>query len=286
MVRRRRKKKAGFVDVVIRSSWKEVLFYASFILFCQFLIVPVLNNPILNKLNASFTPFGLVVIGILILTSIAKFFMRKKPVQVKLEQNTETPFAITTLSETLQRPTSWSLKVIQEVEWKRFEDLAAAYYLEKGILARATSLGADGGIDIKLYQDNTNNPTSLIQCKAWNSKQIGVKEVREFLGVLTDEKISKGFFMSTGKFTEDAKRIAKSNKINLITGEMFLSMILRLNEASQRKLLKLATAGDYKTPSCSACGIKMVKRSSKRGEFWGCKNYPRCRQKLFIKKSI
>lgn len=286
MARRRRKKKAGFVDVVIRSSWKEVLFYASFILICQFLIVPVLNNPILNKLNTSFTPFGLVVIGILILTSIAKFFMLKKPVQAKLEQDTETPFAITTLSETLQRPTSWSLKVIQEIEWKRFEDLAAAYYLEKGILARTTSLGADGGIDIKLYQDNTNNPTSLIQCKAWNSKQIGVKEVREFLGVLTHEKISKGFFMSTGKFTEDAKRIAKSNKVNLITGEMFLSMILRLNEASQRKLLKLATAGDYKTPSCSACGLKMVKRSSKRGEFWGCKNYPRCRQKLFIKKSI
>ena len=111
-----------------------------------------------------------------------------------------------------------------------------------------------------------------------------MKAIREFLGVLTHEKVPKGFFMTSGDFTEEAKKIAKENKINLINGRMFLAMIQRLPEASQHKLLTLAVAGDYKTPTCSQCGIKMVKRDSKRGEFWGCGNYPKCRQNLAIKK--
>jgi restriction system protein len=58
-----------------------------------------------------------------------------------------------------------------------------------------------------------------------------------------------------------------------------------LPEVSKNKLLALAVAGDYRTPTCSQCGVKMVKRKSKRGAFWGCMNYPTCRQRLAIKKS-
>jgi len=109
--------------------------------------------------------------------------------------------------------------------------------------------------------------------------------IREFLGVLTHEKVPKGFFMTSGDFTDEAKKVAKANKINLINGEMFLSMIQRLPEASQQKLLALAIAGDYRTPTCSQCGIKMVRRESKRGPFWGCSNYPKCHRRLAMKKS-
>lgn len=180
-------------------------------------------------------------------------------------------------------PTEWSLQLIQDIEWEKFEELSTAYYLEKGIKAKATSLGADGGIDIKLYQDDSGNPTSIVQCKAWTSKYVGVKEIREFLGVMTHEKIAKGFYMTSGEFSIEAKVTAGSNKITLINGELFLAMIKRLPEKSQQKLLALATEGNYTTPSCSSCGTKMIKRNGKRGEFWGCSNYPRCKQMLHVK---
>lgn len=64
---------------------------------------------------------------------------------------------------------------------------------------------------------------------------------------------------------------------------MFLPMIKRLPELSQQKLMALATMGDYKTPSCASCGVKMLKRNGKRGEFWGCANHPRCKQMLHVK---
>jgi restriction system protein len=181
-------------------------------------------------------------------------------------------------------PTSWSIELLQQIEWKLFEDLSAAFYQEKGIRAELTKLGADGGIDIKLYQDDSGKPTSLVQCKAWNSKQVGVKEIREFLGVLSHEKIAKGFYMASGVYSIDAKEFAKLNGITLIDGVMLLTMIRRMPVDAQQRLLNLSTAGDYTTPSCPSCGIKMLKKMGKRGEFWGCSNYPKCLQKLYIKK--
>ncbi|MDP5239652.1 topoisomerase DNA-binding C4 zinc finger domain-containing protein [Uliginosibacterium sp. 31-16] len=44
--------------------------------------------------------------------------------------------------------------------------------------------------------------------------------------------------------------------------------------------MELATEGDWTTPTCGHCGIKMVAREGKSGSFWGCRNFPRCRQRI------
>lgn len=183
----------------------------------------------------------------------------------------------------MQRPSAWSMELLQQIEWKLFEDISAAYYKEKGIRAELTKLGADGGIDIKLFQDDSGKPTSLVQCKAWNTKLVGVKPIREFLGVMSHEKIPKGFFMASGAYSPDAIEIAKANGITLVDGKMFLAMIQRLPADAQQRLLDLATAGEYTTPSCPSCGVKMLRRSGKRGDFWGCLNFLRCRQMMHVK---
>jgi HJR/Mrr/RecB family endonuclease len=287
MVRRRKNK--TLVDLVLYSSWKVLGLLVFFVFLSLFVIAPFLDNPTLSAFSLVLKSFGYMVFAALMLIAFRKLYKQiSAAINAKkypLNQDTESPFVRTTMSEFMQRPTSWSLNVLQEIEWKRFEDLSMGYYLEKGILAKSTSLGADGGIDIKLFQDNTGEATSLVQCKAWGQRQVGVKAVREFLGVLSHEKVPKGFLMTSGDFTSEAKAVAKANKINLITGEMFLAMIMRLPEVSQKKLLTLAIAGDYRTPTCSQCGVKMVRRESKRGAFWGCTNFPSCRQKLSIRRN-
>lgn len=281
-----RPKKKTLVNLVLYSSWKMLGVLVFVVSLLLFVIVPFFDNPSLAAFTLVLKSFGLMVFGVLILVAVRKFYKQvtaaRHAKKYPLNQDTESPFVRTTMSEFMQRPTNWSLTVLQEIEWKRFEDLSMGYYLEKGILAKSTSLGAEGGVDIKLFQDNTGEATSLVQCKAWGHRKIGEKTVREFLRVLTHEKVPKGFLMTSGDFTDEAKAFAKANKINLITGEMFLAMILRLPEVSQKKLLALAIAGDYRTPTCSQCGVKMVKKESKRGAFWGCMNYPSCRQKLAI----
>ena len=284
----RKRKKQSPIAIFIEGSWVVSALTALLLLIVFFILLPSVNNVILFDISQSLRPIVFVIIIALAGIALYKLYQQVRAAYLAkkfpLNQETESPFVRTTMSEFVERPTSWSLKVIQEIEWKRFEDLSMGYYLEKGILAKATSLGADGGIDIMLYQNGPDHVTSLVQCKSWNNKLVGVKAIREFLGVLTHEKVAKGFFMTSGDFTAEDKKAAKANKINLINGEMFLTMILRLPDVSQQKLLALAVAGDYKTPTCSKCGIKMVERDSKRGRFWGCPNYPRCRQRLAIKK--
>lgn len=186
-----------------------------------------------------------------------------------------------------EKPTQWTIELIRDIEWKRFEDVCQRFYETKGIRSETTPLGPDGGIDIRLFQDDSGQATSIVQCKAWGERFVGVKPVRELLGVMTHERIGKAFFMTSGRFSDDAKEVAKSNRITLIDGEMFLMMIRRLSELDQRSLLDFAVAGDYKTPTCPGCGTKMKAVEGKAGRpaFWGCHNYPSCRQTLGMRRA-
>lgn len=298
MARRRKKKDQSILTTALNREWQYSASFATFLLVATLLIPAIISNRFLTPILTGLSPLGYMVSAAFYLIALFKFignetkeleevhaFFKKPPIT----PNTATlKAAKDNLKETNNpaiKPTVWSLRLIQDLEWKRFEELSTAYYNAKGIRAETTTLGADGGIDIKLYQDDSGNPTSIVQCKAF-ANNVGVKLIREFLGVMTHEKIAKGFYMTTNGFTEEAKEIAKANHVTLINGEMLLMMIGRLNEASQQKLLALATEGDYKTPSCVSCGTKMKRRhvkSGKKPDFWGCANFPKCRQTLKLR---
>ena len=185
-----------------------------------------------------------------------------------------------------RKPTAWSLELLQSIEWKRFEELCAAVFNEINLLARNTPLGADGGIDIELY--DKKSPETLVaiaQCKAW-SKPVGVKGIREFYGVMVVAKVSSAYFVTTSSFTEDAMKFSRKSEVTLIDGLTLLKLIKSRLQDQIDALFKLATEGDYRTPTCPACGQKLLTRkASKTGdEFWGCRSYPRCKGKLNMKK--
>jgi restriction system protein len=178
----------------------------------------------------------------------------------------------------------WTLEALKALEWKRVELLCARYYEAMGFKSETIRCGADGGIDVKLFRIDPSKPIAIIQCKAWNSSQVGVAPVRELLGVLTSEKVARGIFLTTSTFTKDAVAFAEANPIQLLDGPGFLKKLQDLPEAAQVALLKFAFDGDYSTPTCASCGIKMVRRESKRGPLWGCVNYPRCKCHFAIKR--
>ncbi|MES2538471.1 MAG: restriction endonuclease [Pseudomonadota bacterium] len=185
-----------------------------------------------------------------------------------------------TINKTLNQ---WTIEALRELEWKRFELLCAKYYEAVGFKSVTIHSGADGGIDIKLFKVDPNNPIAIVQCKAWNTLSVGVKEIRELLGVMAHEKVNRGIFIITGSFSKDALSFGATNPIQLLDGAGFLRKIQELPEDRQEALLRYAFDGDYKTPTCASCGIKLIKRDSKRGAFWGCSNYPRCKNKIYIK---
>jgi restriction system protein len=182
------------------------------------------------------------------------------------------------------KPTEWSLDLLRSLEWKRFEQVCAEFFRQLGKLVEVSRRGADGGVDVKVYSNKNQSLEHVIQCKAW-SYRVGVKEVRELFGVMVHQAAPKAIFMTTSSFSDDALAFAgeQSNKLFLIDGQKFISMIGGLPESKRQELLDFATEGDYMTPTCASCGVKMVWRE--KGEFWGCKNYPKCKSKLRVKNT-
>lgn len=119
----------------------------------------------------------------------------------------------------------------------------------------------------------------IVQCKHWLGKPVGVREVREFRGVMASHQLQSGTYVTSSTFTADAIAFAKANGIQLQDGAALLKLIGQRTPEQQAALLAVAYEGDYGRPTCASCGTKMIERTSakKAGSFWGCANYPRCR---------
>jgi restriction system protein len=157
--------------------------------------------------------------------------------------------------------------------------VCAAYFEALGLRAKVAKEGADGGIDIHLYKGSTDKPIAIAQCKAWNVYKVDVKPVRELYGVMAREGVPKGVLLTTGQFTQEARSFPKGDDLQLWDGTQLLDKVRALPPEKQSELLRIATEGDFTTPTCPSCGIKMVLRTARfSGDtFWGCRNYPRCR---------
>lgn len=152
----------------------------------------------------------------------------------------------------------WTERFLKSIEWKCFEDLCARIFEEIGYVAITTNIGPDGGIDINLYRKDSGSdlPYAIVQCKAWNSYKVGVKAIRELFGVMHSEKAEVGYFITSGKYTKDARKFADDNKIKLVDGKELLEMILALPEDKQQSLIEYMINKDFNIPTCPKCGVK------------------------------
>lgn len=172
-----------------------------------------------------------------------------------------------------------TIDLLRSLEWKRFELIAERYFAATGLHAKRSGTGADGGVDLRLHMAKDLPPDSLVQCKAWGGELIGVSLVRELRGVMAAEGVSKGIFMTTSDFTPDARAFAGANGITVMNALELVTRFQSLAVADRRKILAEVTEGDYTTPTCPTCDVKLVLRDGgKTGRsFWGCRRYPHCR---------
>ena len=234
----------------------------------------------------------LIVVGVVGLVGWALWRKRKTISNDGLSSTVDAPLKNSgpwvRSSPTASPGLAWTRELLSQLEWKRFEDVVAAYSRELGYEAKTTRIGADGGVDVQLFQNGQNHPVMIIQCKAWVAYKVGVKPVRELFGVMAADKVGNGAFFTTGEFTVEAEDWARDKNIDLVNGQEFISRIGQLAATTQQTLLRVATEGDYTTPTCPSCGVKMVERVANKGRsegnrFWGCLNFPRgCKQTFRI----
>lgn len=179
-----------------------------------------------------------------------------------------------------RRPTTWSPAAFDVIEWRRFEALVELLFQQAGFETKSQSHGADDGVDVWLYsRSQPGAPVSVVQCKHWSGKRVGVDKIRELRGVMAAHGVHRGQFATTSTFTPDAIAFARDNSINLLDVDSLLTLICKRTAEQQAALLNVATEGDYWRPTCVNCGDKMIDRTPRKGGsgFWGCVNYPRCK---------
>lgn len=183
------------------------------------------------------------------------------------------------------KPISWNMDVIRNIEWKKFEDLCENLLKLYGIQAKQTPLGADQGIDINIYHKSFSltKPVAIAQCKARYNSKITLRLVRELLGSMAATKVNKSYFFTSNRFTADAKIFASKNNITLVDGNKLLEWIIKLPKDRKQLLFNEIIDDEYMIPTCPSCGVKLTEKESKKPsnlgkKFWGCVNFPRCRQ--------
>ena len=174
----------------------------------------------------------------------------------------------------------WTRELLKHLEWRRVEELSAAYFEALGFRTGLTH-GRDGGaVDISLYAAGADTASILVHCKAWDAYPIGIKPLHELRSAMTAANVAEGVMVAAGRFTPEARSYAAKENIQLIDGAALLEKLAALVPEKALALLKFATDGDFLTPTCPRCSIKMTARKSTREGrlFWGCTNYPRCKE--------
>lgn len=176
--------------------------------------------------------------------------------------------------------TQWTLELLRHLEWRRFEELCAAYFETLGFTTRITRSRSNGAADIALHIEGADAPTVLARCSSWSPYRTGVKPLEELYAAMAPARVGEAVLVTSGRFTQPAADFAAKHGIELIDGPRLLGEFANLAPEKALALLKLATKGDFLTPTCPCCSIKMISRKStdEGRPFWGCENYPRCQQ--------
>lgn len=178
-------------------------------------------------------------------------------------------------------PVQWTPELLKQLEWRRFEALCAAYFEALDLRAVVIGAAAGSGVNIRLYQPGVEQPWIVVQCQPWNAYRVGIKPARDLVATMKAEKVGEGVLVTAGKFTQEARDFARMEQcITLVDGAELLAKIASLPPEKASGLLRAATEGDFSTPTCPSCDLKMVARKSTTHgrKFWGCPNYPGCKQ--------
>lgn len=193
-----------------------------------------------------------------------------------------------------------SLHSLNAMTWKEFEIMVSEVFRQQGYhVDYRFAKGPDGGVDLVLQKGGR---ISLVQCKQWRRRSIGVITVREQFGILCSEGVDESIIVTSGTFTSEARDFAKGKPIRLLDGSELLELIQAVKERKTEGVVKPLAETQMKVsnglhvshvpfpeeasesigPVCPRCAAPMVlriaKKSSRAGqEFWGCSTFPVCR---------
>jgi hypothetical protein len=155
----------------------------------------------------------------------------------------------------------WTLALLRQMDWKRLQELVMLLLHRSGFAAEIAWIRPDGGVVLSVTNPQRGGRTdALVQCAPWTSRNVDSAWLKELYNSVLNEGASRGIFITSGEFSEEARNFAKMRPLELIDGEGMLRTILKMPAEEQSYHLQMMTVGPYTTPTCPACGTKLELR--------------------------
>lgn len=118
---------------------------------------------------------------------------------------------------------------LTDLSSRQFELLVAHMYKEDGYNVEVTKESKDGGFDVIARKLSVNSEEKvLIECKKYTGN-VGVKFVRQLLGLLDVTRATRGVLVSSGGFSAPASALAvSSRRIELVNHEELCKRLNRI----------------------------------------------------------
>ena len=164
------------------------------------------------------------------------------------------------VSATVEKPRSWSVQLLHEMDWHRFRELVRTALRHQGFRSSLISMQVDGGALYSL-SNTAGEVKGLLQCPSWRNDEVDLNQAAGLHTMVSQFKAKKGILVTPGHVTYQAKAFGAQRALELVDGWMLLEWVAELPATLQAELLRMATAGQYQVPVCPGCGGRMVKET-------------------------
>jgi restriction system protein len=125
------------------------------------------------------------------------------------------------------------LEKVKNCSWQFFEQLVVDLLVKMGYggtrkdASEVIRKTGDEGIDGIIKEDKLGLDTIYVQAKKWEGS-VGRPEIQKFVGALAGQGAKKGIFITTSRFSSEAKEYVPKNetKIVLIDGERLVDLMI------------------------------------------------------------
>jgi len=117
---------------------------------------------------------------------------------------------------------SSSLADLRELSPDDFEKVVVEIFNQAGVKAEQVGESGDHGIDVVL--ESKTGKHWVAQCKRYKGK-VGEPVIRDFYGAMLHEQATRGFMITTGTFTRQARAWSEGKPIILWDGDKLYALI-------------------------------------------------------------
>lgn len=151
--------------------------------------------------------------------------------QVKKKEN------INSSSNRLREDKDIIASSLEDLSWREFERLCFLYFKARGYRPRETGEGADGGVDLIIYNRH-HKAEEAIQIKHYinSGNQITVERIRDLNSAKRNHKCVLSRFITTSGYTKDALKQADDYKMVCHDLNWVKNKIVKWQSRNRRKL--------------------------------------------------